>query len=170
MAVEIPKPKHGFRREMSFLERLYFPAIFKGLRVTIKHFFGHRWTIEYPDVIPEAAPRFRGLHVLKRDEEGRERCTACLLCMYVCPANAIHIEPALATPEDQDQYAEEKYARVFDINMLRCIFCGQCEEACPCGSIYLTPDYETADNDIDHFIYGKDRLMEPEGTPLWFKE
>jgi len=25
MAVEIPKPKHGFRREMSFLERLYLP-------------------------------------------------------------------------------------------------------------------------------------------------
>lgn len=170
MPVEIPCPKHGFRRKMTFWERLYLPAIFRGLRVTMKHFFGHTWTVQYPDERPEVAPRFRGLHVLKRDEEGRERCTACFLCAYACPANAIHIEAAEATPEDRHLYTEEKYAAVYEINMLRCIFCGMCQEACPCGAIYLEGEWETCDFDPDNFLYGKDHLLEPEGSPLKFPE
>lgn len=170
MSVEIPYPKHGFRRKMSLWERLYLPAILRGLRVTMKHFFGHQWTVQYPDVIPEVAPRFRGLHRLKRDENGAERCTACCLCSYVCPANAIYIKPALAPEEEREKYAEEKYAEIYEINMLRCIFCGFCEEACPCGAIYLGREWESSDWDIDNFIYGKDRLLEPEGSPLEFPE
>ena len=170
MPVDIPKPKHGFRREMSFWERLYLPAIFRGLMVTLKHFFGPRWTIQWPEEEVEVSPRFRGLHVLKRDELGRERCTGCFLCAYVCPANAIYIEAAEATPEDRHLYTEEKYAKTYEINMLRCIFCGFCEEACPCGAIYLEGQWESSDFDLDHFIYGKDRLLEAEGSPLKFPE
>jgi NADH-quinone oxidoreductase subunit I len=155
---------------MSFWERLYLPAIFRGLRVTMKHFFGPRWTIQYPNVRPDVSPRFRGLHVLKRDEDGRERCTACYLCAYVCPANAIHIEAAEATPEDRECYAEEKYAKVYEINMLRCIFCGFCEEACPSGAVYLEGEWEMSDFNLEHFIYGKERLLEAEGSPLKFPE
>jgi len=170
MPVAIPNPKHAFRRKMSFWERLYLPAILRGLRVTMKHFFMPLATVQYPDERPEVAPRFRGLHVLKRDEEGRERCTACFLCAYACPANAIHIEAAEAAPEERDHYAEEKYARVYEINMLRCIFCGFCQEACPCGAVYLEGEWEAADFDLGHFIYGKDRLLEPNGTPLKYPE
>jgi len=155
---------------MSFWERLYLPAIFRGLRVTLKHFFGPRWTIQWPEEEVEVAPRFRGLHVLKRDEMGRERCTACFLCAYVCPANAIYIEAAEAGPEERHRYAEEKYAKTYEINMLRCIFCGFCEEACPCGAVYLEGQWESSDFDLDHFIYGKDRLLEAEGSPLKFPE
>lgn len=155
---------------MSFWERIYLPAVVRGLWISAKHFFGPRWTVSYPEERPEVSPRFRGLHVLKRDEGGRERCTACYLCAYVCPANAIHIEAAIASPEERDRYAEEKYAAVYEINMLRCIFCGLCQEACPCGSIYLEGDWETSDFDLDHFIYGKDRLLEAEGSPLKFPE
>lgn len=155
---------------MSFWERLYLPAIFRGLRVTLKHFFGPRWTIQWPEEEVEVAPRFRGLHVLKRDEMGRERCTACFLCAYVCPANAIYIEAAEAGPEERHRYAEEKYAKTYEINMLRCIFCGFCEEACPCGAVYLEGQWESSDFDLDHFIYGKDRLLETEGSPLKFPE
>ena len=170
MAVKIPHPRHGWRRRMSWLERLYLPAILRGMAVTIRHFFGPRWTVLYPEERPEVAPRFRGLHVLKRDEQGRERCTACFLCAYACPANAIHIEAAEAAPQERHLYAEEKYARVYEINMLRCIFCGLCQEACPCGAVYLEGEWESSDTDLDHFIYGKDRLLEPEGSPLKFPE
>lgn len=170
MAVKITYPKHGFRREMSLWERLYLPAIFRGLRVTMKHFFMRGWTVQYPDEMPEVSSRFRGLHRLKRDEEGRERCTACFLCAYACPANAIHIEAGLATGEERNLYTEEKYAAVYQINMLRCIFCGFCEEACPCGAIYLEGEFECADYDLDHFIFNKEELLEPAGSPLKFPE
>ena len=170
MPVQIPKPRHGFRRQMSFWERLYLPAIVRGLRVTLKHLFMPLWTVQYPDERPEVAPRFRGLHVLKRDEQGRERCTACYLCAYVCPANAIYIEAAEAGPDERELYAAEKHAQVYEINMLRCIFCGFCQEACPCGAVYLEGEWETADFNVNHFIYGKDMLLEPEGSPLKFPE
>jgi NADH-quinone oxidoreductase subunit I len=170
MPVTLPDPKHGFRREQTWIERLYLPAILRGLWVTMRHFVRRNWTVRYPEQMPEVAPRFRGLHTLKRDESGRERCTACFLCAYVCPANAIHIEAAEAGPEERHLYAEEKYARVYEINMLRCIFCGFCEEACPCGAVYMGREWESSDTDLDHFIYGKDRLLEPEGSPLTFPE
>lgn len=58
-------------------------------------------------------------------------------------------------------YREEKYAVVYEINMLRCIFCGLCEEACPKEAIYLDGKHVTADYLRKDFIYGKDKLLEP---------
>jgi NADH-quinone oxidoreductase subunit I len=34
-------------------------------------------------------------------------------------------------PDEKHLYREEKYASIYEINMLRCIFCGLCEDACP---------------------------------------
>ncbi|MBA4276255.1 4Fe-4S binding protein, partial [Flavobacterium sp.] len=60
-------------------------------------------------------------------------------------------------------YREEKYAEIYEINMLRCIFCGLCEEACPKDAIYLTISKELvqANYDREDFIYGKDKLVMP---------
>jgi NADH-quinone oxidoreductase subunit I len=57
-------------------------------------------------------------------------------------------------------YREEKYAAVYEINMLRCIFCGLCEEACPKEAIYLDGDIVPSDYLRKDFIYGKDKLVE----------
>ena len=65
------------------------------------------------------------------------------------------------TNEEKDLYREEKYAAVYEINMLRCIFCGLCEEACPKEAIYLDGPHVTADYLRKDFIYGKDKLVEP---------
>jgi NADH-quinone oxidoreductase subunit I len=46
-------------------------------------------TIKYPEEQRIFAPVYRGHHVLKRDEQGRENCTACGLCAVACPAEAI---------------------------------------------------------------------------------
>ncbi len=148
------------KREMSLVERLYLPAIFNGLIITFKHMFKKSPTIRYPEKTREFAPVFRGKHVLKRDDNGAERCTACGLCALSCPAEAISMIADERKPGEEKLYREEKYARVYDINMLRCIFCGLCEEACPKEAIFLTTETVPSYFHREDFIYHKDRLVE----------
>ena len=55
----------------------------------------------------------------------------------------------------------ERFAKTYEINMLRCIFCGYCEEVCPEEAIFLRQDYELAsENGKDH-IYNKNKLLVP---------
>lgn len=149
------------RKEMTFTERLYIPAILGGMKITLKHFFKKKVTVSYPEVKREFAPVYRGQHVLKRDENGAERCTACGLCAVACPAEAITMVAAERKPGEEKLYREEKYAEVYDINMLRCIFCGLCEEACPKEAIFLTDRIVPTDFKRGEFIYGKEKLVEP---------
>ncbi len=149
------------RKPMSFMERLYIPAILKGMAITFSHIFKKKPTIRYPEEKRPFSPVFRGLHVLNRDEEGRERCTACGLCAVACPAEAITMEAAERLPNEENLYREEKYAAKYEINMLRCIFCGLCEEACPKDAIYLSETFAPANYTRKGFIYGKDELLIP---------
>jgi len=149
------------RRPMNFMERLYVPAIAKGMAITLRHLFKKKPTINYPEVTREFSPVFRGLHVLNRDEQGRERCTACGLCAVACPAEAITMEAAERLPGEENLYREEKYAARYEINMLRCIFCGLCEEACPKDAIYLSETFAPANYQRKGFVYGKDELLIP---------
>ena len=148
-------------KKMTFMERIYLPAIFKGMAITLKHFFRKKVTINYPEQTREFSKVYRGKHVLKRDEEGRERCTACGLCAVACPAEAITMIAAERKPGEENLYREEKYAEVYEINMLRCIFCGDCEEACPKEAIFLTDRIVESEYERLPFIYGKDLLVEP---------
>jgi NADH-quinone oxidoreductase subunit I len=133
----------------------------KGLLITIKHFFRKKATIQYPEQVREFSPVYRGQHMLKRDELGRENCTACGLCALSCPAEAITMKAAERQKGEEHLYREEKYAAVYEINMLRCIFCGLCEEACPKEAIFLTPELVPSYLNREEFIYGKDKLVEP---------
>lgn len=147
--------------EMTFLEKIYIPAIAKGMGITLKHFFRPKVTIQYPEQKREFSPVFRGKHILMRDENGAERCTACGLCALACPAEAITMTAAERKKGEESLYREEKYAAVYEINMLRCIFCGLCEEACPKEAIFLTEDMAPADFIREGFIYGKEKLVMP---------
>ncbi len=147
-------------KKMSFMEKLYLPEIAKGMMITLKHLFKKKVTIKYPEQKRPVAPVWRGWHVLKRDELGRENCTACGLCAVACPAEAITMTAAERKPGEENLYREEKYAAVYEINMLRCIFCGLCEEACPKEAIFLTDRNVPVDLLRDDFIFGKDKLVE----------
>ena len=149
------------RKPMTFLERIYLWNILKGMMITFSHIFKKKPTIRFPEQTRKFSPVFRGLHVLNRDEEGRERCTACGLCAVACPAEAITMEAAERLPGEEEMYREEKYAAKYEINMLRCIFCGLCEEACPKDAIYLSETFAPSNFSRDNFIYGKDNLLIP---------
>ena len=146
---------------MSFLEKIYLPALLKGMSITISHLFKKKATISYPEQKRAFSPVFRGLQILNRDEEGRERCTACGLCAVACPAEAITMEAAERQTGEEHLYKEEKYAAKYEINMLRCIFCGLCEEACPKDAIYLSETFTPADYQRKQFIYNKEDLLIP---------
>lgn len=147
-------------KEQSFMERLYLPAIAKGMMITLSHLFKKSPTIDYPKVKRPIAPVFRGQHVLKRDDNGAERCTSCGMCAVACPAEAITMTSGERKKGEEHLYREEKYAATYEINMLRCIFCGLCEEACPKEAIFLTDRLVDVDFERGDFIYGKDKLVE----------
>lgn len=150
------------RDPMTMMERAYLPALAKGLTITLGHIFKKKATISYPEKKRPFSPVFRGLHILNRDENGAERCTACGLCALACPAEAITMEAAERKPGEEKLYREEKYAAKYEINMLRCIFCGYCEEACPKDAVYLSETVMPASYTRESFIYKKEDLLIPD--------
>lgn len=160
------------RKPMTFLESLYIWNILKGMLITFIHIFKKKATINYPEQTRSFSPVFRGLQVLNRDEDGRERCTACGLCAVACPAEAITMEGAERMPGEEHLYREEKYAAKYEINMLRCIFCGFCEDACPKDAIYLSETFAPSAFSRKNFIYTKEDLLipDPKTQPEEFAE
>ncbi len=132
----------------------------RGLITTLKMMLERPVTIQYPEQKRPVRTRFRGRHVLRRYENGLERCIGCALCAAACPADAIFVEAAENT--DEERYSPgERYASTYEINMLRCIYCGFCEDACPTEAIVLGDNYELSFTDRGQAIYTKEMLLEP---------
>lgn len=139
--------------------------IAKAMDLTMKKLFQKPLTVSYPEERITIQPRFRGRHVLTRHPgTGLEKCIGCSLCAAACPAYAIYVEAAENDPANPVSPGE-RYAKVYEINMLRCIFCGMCEEACPTGAVVLGNEWEMADYRYRDFVYGKeDMLVGVEGS------
>jgi len=154
---------------MTLSESVYLPEIVRGLGTTLRHMVTS-WgqgktsrTIQYPEQRREDLPveqggqladNFRGVHRLNRDDAGRVKCVACMMCPTICPANCIHIV-AQESPWDD----REKYPQQFEIDELRCIYCGMCEEACPVDAIELTPEYDLVGVTRNEMIFDKEKLL-----------
>lgn len=126
--------------------------LFLGLLVTVRYFFSRKSTIQYPEEKTPVSPRFRGIHALRRYENGEERCIACKLCEAVCPALAITIE---AEPRDDGSRRTTKY----DIDLFKCVYCGFCEEACPVDAIVLTRNHDYHFENRGENILTKEKLL-----------
>ena len=135
-------------------------SIAKGMTVTLKEMMLPSVTENYPDEPAKLEERYRGVHVLQRDENGLEKCVACFLCAAACPSNCIYIEAAENTDTVRIS-GGERYAKVYNIDYNRCIFCGYCVEACPTDAITHGHDFEIASYNTSTLIYRKDRLLAP---------
>jgi NADH-quinone oxidoreductase subunit I len=120
---------------LRYIKSLTLKELLKGMTVTGKYFFKRKFTIRYPEEKTPKSDRFRGLHALRRYDNGEERCIACKLCEAVCPALAITID-------SEEREDGSRRTTKYEIDLFKCIYCGFCEESCPVDSIVLTDIHE----------------------------
>ncbi|MBS0317062.1 MAG: NADH-quinone oxidoreductase subunit NuoI [Proteobacteria bacterium] len=135
-----------------FLNSFMLVELFKGMALTGRYALSRKVTVEYPEEKTPLSPRFRGLHALRRYENGEERCIACKLCEAICPAVAITIESAVR--EDGTRRTTR-----YDIDLTKCIFCGFCEESCPVDSIVETDILEYHGEKRGDLYFTKEMLL-----------
>jgi NADH-quinone oxidoreductase subunit I len=140
-------------RVSQFIKSFSLWELLKGMNVTGRYLFKRKVTIQYPEEKTPMSPRFRGLHALRRYENGEERCIACKLCEAVCPALAITID------SEEREDGTRRTTR-YDIDLFKCIFCGFCEEACPVDSIVETHIFEYHFENRGDQIMTKEMLLE----------
>ncbi len=133
-------------------------AVVKGMGVTLKEMMSPTVTENYPDEPPKLQERYRGVHVLQRDEHGLEKCVACFLCAAACPSMCIYIEAAENTEQVRIS-GGERYAKTYNIDYNRCIFCGYCVEACPTDAITHGHGFEVASYNTSTLIYRKEDML-----------
>ncbi|OGR90129.1 MAG: hypothetical protein A3J74_02680 [Elusimicrobia bacterium RIFCSPHIGHO2_02_FULL_57_9] len=159
------------RPPRTFREQIYIWEIWKGLGVTFRHLFVNLWrhalkaagagrksgavTIQYPDVPAVLGSRARSRHRLLKRQDGHPRCTACMLCETICPAQCIRI-----VAQESPDVIVEKRAKSFDIDLGLCVFCGYCVEACPVDAIHMDSNQvELSSYNREDMIWHMEELM-----------
>ena len=107
--------------ELTWLDRTYVWPVLQGMSITFGHFIRNlftptakRYTVQYPDMKREIPAGYRGLHELKRFEDGAIKCVACFMCQEACPARCISIEAEEACPKDAIWLRKEYEVAAYD--------------------------------------------------------
>lgn len=138
---------------IKLLKTIFMIEIAQGMWLTLKTMLTPAVTRQYPTFKRKAIPGSRGLHAMRRDEEGKAACIGCGLCEAVCPSKAI-------TVVTSESAGHEKVVNSYELDLLRCVFCGFCIDACPVSAILQTPEFELACYSRKDAFYTKDRLVD----------
>lgn len=151
----------------NILKKVFFTDLIKGLFITFNYTVSKTITMRYPDEetwIPYK--RFRGLHTLNRNKEGKELCVGCELCQKSCPTQCITVIPM----EDKTgKGIADRIAYRWEINLLRCMYCGLCEDACPTEALKLGRSYELAGFSMQRQLKTKEELLASQPIPIEFE-
>jgi NADH-quinone oxidoreductase subunit I len=156
-----------------------FKTVFKGLGLTMAHFFAAResrkvisitdkdYFLQYSGITTIPYPHQK----LPVPELGRyqldvemDDCIVCDLCAKICPVDCIDIESIKATEaigKTSDGTTKRLYAAKFDIDMAKCMYCGLCTVVCPTECLVMTDTYDRSMSDLKGMIY-KFSEMTPE--------
>ncbi|MEQ1814110.1 MAG: NADH-quinone oxidoreductase subunit NuoI [Candidatus Nitrotoga sp.] len=137
---------------IGFFKSFLLIELLKGMALTGRYLFSRKITVQFPEEKTPQGYRFRGLHALRRYENGEERCIGCKLCEAVCPALAIAIE-------SEERPDGTRRTTRYDIDMTLCIFCGLCEESCPVDAIVETRVFEYHGEKRGDLYYTKPMLL-----------
>lgn len=114
----------------------------KGMGVVNRASDKGTFTNLYPFELPDLPPVSCQSLALITEEDGTDRCVACLACEKVCPSQVITIERA-RNPEGKGFVLER-----FDIDLVNCMYCAACVEACPVSAIVTIQDFELSTYDL----------------------
>lgn len=143
-------------------------TIWIGMRITLRYYFAQKVTLQYPDVAPALAARFRGFHYFEI-----EKCIGCDLCAKACPVDCIYIEKSGPRKIDKsDGIARGGALHRFAIDYAKCMFCALCVEPCPTDCIHMGDIHDMSGFDRGSMIVeftelAKEGLQTPQ--PLWMQ-
>lgn len=149
---------------MQYLKNIWagFNTALIGMKITSRHLFVKKVTIQYPD------QRFPlPMNARNRLKLTPERCTGCNLCVVACPVNCIKLETVRVSPDDPHQELYENgqprkmWVTKYEIDFAKCCFCGLCVAACPSDAINHTEEYEYSVYDRSNLYY-KFQTLTPE--------
>ena len=104
--------------------------------------------------------RFRGVHVLQRDENGW-RSAWRASCARRPVRRTAFTSKRRRIPQTNRVSGAERYAKVYNIDYNRCIFCGYCVEACPTDAITHGHGFEMATFNASGLVYRKEQMLAP---------